>query len=339
MTMLDAARSPNHFTRGRPVASLLRGLTLCVLLACGAAVAQTYPSKPIRIIVPFTPGGSTDIFARSLGQKLSQAWGQPVIVENRPGAGGSIGAELVAKAPPDGYTLLMGHIGTLAVNPTFYPKLPYAAVKSFAPVALIASVPNVLVVHPSLPANNVTELIALAKTKPGQLNYSSGGNGSAAHLAMEYFKLQTGTDIVHVPYKGTAPAVTDVIACQVSMTMTGAPAVMPHVQSGKLRALGVSSPQRLAAFPQLPPIAEVGVKGFDATQWYGVVAPAKTPADIVKKLNGEIRTIMQSPEMEERLRSEGAIATVSTPEEFGKMIASEIERWGKVIKSAGMKPD
>jgi tripartite-type tricarboxylate transporter receptor subunit TctC len=339
MKMLDVARSPDHCIGGPPVGSLLRGLMLCVSLACGTASAQTYPSKPIRMIVPFTPGGSTDILARALGQKLNEAWKQPVIVENRPGAGGSIGAELVAKAPPDGYTLLMGHIGTLAVNPTFYPKLPYDAVKSFAPVALIASVPNVLVVHPSVPANNVMELVVLAKAKPGQLNYSSGGNGSAAHLAMEYFKLQTGTDIVHVPYKGTSPAVTDVVAGQVSMTMTGAPAVVPQVQAGKLRALGVSSTKRLAAFPQLPTIAEAGVKGFDATQWYGVVAPAKTPADIVKKLNGEIRTIMQSPEMQERLRTEGAIATVSTPEEFEKFIASEIARWGTVIKTAGMRPD
>jgi len=339
MSMLDRTRSPDLYTGAPTIASLLRGLVLCMSLACGAAVAQTYPSKPIRIIVPFTPGGTTDILARSLGQKLSEAWKQPVIVENRPGAGGSIGAELVAKAPPDGYTLLMGHIGTLAVNPTFYPKLPYDAVKSFAPVALIASVPNVLVVHPSVPANNVMELVALAKSKPGQLTYSTGGNGSAAHLAMEYFKLQTGTDLVHVPYKGAAPAVTDVVAGQVSMTMTGAPALMPHVQAGKLRALGVSSTKRLAAFPQVPTIAEAGVKGFDATQWYGVVAPAGTPADIVKKLNGEIRTIMQSPEMQERLRSEGAIATVSTPEEFGKMIAAEIARWGTVIKTAGMKPD
>jgi tripartite-type tricarboxylate transporter receptor subunit TctC len=317
----------------------LGAVLLAASLASGAAAAQTYPSKPIRIVVPFTPGGSTDILARSLGQKLNEAWKQPVIVENRPGAGGAIGAELVAKAAPDGYTLLMGHIGTLAVNPTFYPKLPYDAVKSFAPVALIASVPNVLVVHPSVPAKDVAELVALAKAKPGSLTYSTGGNGSAAHLAMEYFKLQTGTDIVHVPYKGAAPAVTDVVAGQVSMTMTGAPALMPHVQAGKLRALGVSSPKRLAAFPQLPTIAEAGVKGFDATQWYGVVAPAGTPADVVRKLNAEIRAIMQSPEMQERLRTEGAIATVSTPEEFAKLIAAEIERWGKVIRTAGMKPD
>ena len=210
----------------------------------------------------------------------------------------------------------------------------------YVEAGVMTSVPPYgIVVHPSLPATNVTELVALAKAKPGQLAYSSGGNGSAAHLAMEYFKLQTGTDIVHVPYKGTGPAVIDLVAGQVSMTMTGAPAVMPQVQAGKLRALGVSSTKRLAAFPQLPTIAEAGVKGFDATQWYGVVAPAGTPASIVNKLNGEIRTIIQSPEMEERLRTEGAIATVSTPEEFGRLIASEIARWGTVIKTAGMKPD
>jgi tripartite-type tricarboxylate transporter receptor subunit TctC len=236
-------------------------------LACNAlpalAQASSYPTKPIRLIVPFPPGGSTDILGRALGQKLSEAWGQQVVVDNRPGAGGSIGADLVAKAPPDGYTLLMGHIGTLAVNPALYPKLAYDPLKDFAPVSLVAIVPNVLVVNPAVPAKNVAELVAYARANPGKLTYSSGGNGSAAHLAMEYFKLQTKTDIVHVPYKGTAPSITDLLGGQVTMTMTGAPAVMSHVQGGKLRALGVSSPTRLDALPQIPPIADT-IPGFEA---------------------------------------------------------------------------
>ncbi len=312
------------------------------LAAAGAslqAAAQRYPARPIRIVVPFPPGGSTDILARALGHKLTEAWGQQVMVDNRPGAGGSIGAEAAAKAPADGYTLLMAHIGTLAVNPALYPRLGYDAAKDFAPVSMVAIVPNVLVVHPSVPAKSVAELIDHARRNPGKLNYSSGGNGSAAHLAMEYFKLQTKTDVVHVPYKGTVPAVTDVISGQVSLTMTGAPAVMPHAQSGKLRALGVSSTARLDAFPQLPTIAESGVPGFDATQWYGIVAPAGTPVDIVRKLNETIVSIMGSKDMKERLNTEGAIAAANTPEEFARFIEAERRRWGAVVKAAGMRPD
>jgi tripartite-type tricarboxylate transporter receptor subunit TctC len=305
----------------------------------GLVAAQGYPARPMRLVVPFPPGGSTDILARALGQKLAEVWGQQVIVDNRPGAGGSIGAEAVAKAAPDGYTLLMAHIGTLAVNPALYPKLGYDAAKDFAPVSLVAIVPNVLVVHPSVPAKNVAELIDYARKNPGKLNYSSGGNGSAAHLAMEYFKLQTKTDIVHVPYKGTVPAVTDLIAGQVSLTMTGAPAVMPHAQSGKLRALGVSSTARLDAFAQVPTIAESGVPGFDATQWYGVVAPAGTPADIIAKLNAAIVAIMSSREMKDRLNTEGAIASVTSPEAFAAFIDAERKRWAAVVKAANMRPD
>jgi tripartite-type tricarboxylate transporter receptor subunit TctC len=312
-----------------------------VLLAGAAAHAQStaYPTKPIRLIVPFPPGGSTDILGRALAQKLSEAWGQQVIVDNRPGAGGSIGAELAAKAPADGYTLLMAHIGTLAVNPALYPKLAYDPLRDFAPVSLVAIVPNVLVVHPAVPAKTVNELVDYARRNPGKLNYSSGGNGSAAHLAMEYFKLQTNTDIVHVPYKGTSPAVIDLIAGQVSLTMTGAPAVMPHVQAGKLRALGVSSVKPLDAFPQIPAIAEAGVPGFDATQWYGVVAPAGTPRDIVAKLAAEIGRVMQSKEMKERLNTEGAIAATDTPDEFAAFIRAEHKRWGAVVKATGMRAD
>lgn len=319
---------------------LTAGVVLAALVLAPVTLrAQSYPSKPIRLIIPFPPGGSTDILGRSLAQKLSEVWGQQVLVDNRGGAGGTIGADLAAKAPADGYTLLMGHIGTLAVNVALYPKLSYDPVRDFAPVSMVALVPNVLVVHPALPVKNVTELIAYAKANPGKLNYSSGGNGSAAHLAVEYFKLQTKTEIVHVPYKGTGPSVTDLIAGQVSMTMTGAPAVMPHVQSGRIRALGVSSPQRIPALAQIPSVAEAGVPGFDATQWYGVVAPAGTPKEVVAKLNAEIRKIMQSKEMLDRLNTEGAIAAAGTPEQFGAYIKNEIMRWGVVVKAAGMKAD
>jgi tripartite-type tricarboxylate transporter receptor subunit TctC len=324
----------------------MKGLSVFALLCLGAAAhgpaaAQPapYPVKPIRLVVPFTPGGSTDILARAIGQELSKAWGQSVIVDNVPGAGGAIGADKVAKAAPDGYTLLMGHIGTLAVNPSLYPKLPYNPVKDFAPVAWVARVPNVLVVHPSVAAKNVQELVALAKAKPGQLNYGSGGNGSAANLATEYFKLQTGVAMVHIPYKGTAPAVTDLIGGQIQVLFTGAPAVIGHVKSGQLRALAVSSPKRLDALPDLPTVAESGYKDFEADQWYGVVAPAGTPREIINKLNQQISIALNAPELKARLASEGAVATPGTPEVFGALIVREIARWKPVITSGRVKAD
>ena len=301
--------------------------------------AAAYPSKPIRLVVPFTPGGSTDILARAIGQELTKAWGQSVIVDNVPGAGGAIGAEKVARAAPDGYTLLMGHIGTLAVNPSLYPKLPYNPVKDFAPVAWVARVPNVLVVHQSVAVKNVRELVALAKAKPGQLNYGSGGNGSAANLATEYFKLQTGASLVHIPYRGTAPAVTDLMGGQIQLLFTGAPAVLGQIKNGQLRALAVSSPNRLDALPDLPTVAESGYKGFEADQWYGVVAPAGTPQDIVAKLNAQINKSLESPELKTRLSSEGAIAEPTTPEAFGDHIVREIARWKPVIQSGRVKAD
>ena len=310
-----------------------------VSLSTAQTAAPNYPQKPIRMIVPFTPGGSTDILARSIGQELSKAWGQSVIIENIAGAGGSIGADKAAKAPADGYTLLMGHIGTLAVNPSLYPKLPYNPVKDFAPVAWVARVPNVLVVNPNVPAKNVQELVALAKSKPGQLSYGSGGNGSAANLATEYFKMQTETAILHIPYRGTAPAVTDLMGGQIQMLFTGAPAVMGQVKSGQLRALAVSSPKRLDALPDLPTVAEAGYKNFEADQWYGVVAPAGTPRDIVLKLNQQINLALNSAELKKRLTTEGAVATPETPEAFGKLIAQEIDRWRPVITSGRVKAD
>jgi len=318
-------------------------LALCActggLFPLQAALAQSWPAKPIRLVVPFTPGGSTDILARAIGQKLTEAWGQPVLIDNVPGAGGSIGADKVAKAAPDGYTLLMGHIGTLAVNPSLYPHLPYDPVRSFAPVAWVARVPNVLVVHPSVPARNVKELVALARARPGSLNYGSGGNGSAANLATEYFKLETGTSLLHIPYRGTAPAVTDLVGGQIQLLFTGAPAVIGQVRSGQLRALAVSSPQRLEALPDLPTVAESGYPGFEADQWYGVVAPAGTPREVVLKLNAQINLALGSPELKSRLASEGAIATPNPPEAFGALIAREIGRWRPVVGSGRVKAD
>ncbi|WP_454909050.1 Bug family tripartite tricarboxylate transporter substrate binding protein [Variovorax gossypii] len=307
-----------------------------------AAAQQAYPSKPIRMVIPFTPGGSTDVLGRAIGIELGHAWHQPVVVDNLPGAGGSIGADKVAKSPADGYTLLMGHIGTLAINPSLYPKLDYDPVRSFAPVAWVARVPNVLVVHASVPARTLAELVALAKAQPGKLAFGSGGNGSAAHIATEYLKLQTGASFLHVPYRGTAPAVTDLLAGQLQLLFTGAPALLPHIKAGKLRALAVSSPQRIALLPDVPTVAESGVPGtkdFEADQWYGVVAPAGTPADIVAMLNRQINQSLNSAEVKARLNAEGAEPTPSTPQVFGQLIASEMKRWDRVIKSAHITVD
>ena len=305
--------------------------------------AADWPLRPVRLVVPFPPGGSTDILARSIAQRLQEALGQPFVVENKGGAGGSIGATEVARAAPDGYTLLMGHIGTLAVNPSLYPNLAYDPVKSFAPVALIARVPNVLVVNPVVPARDVQQLIALAKAKPGALRYASGGNGngngSAAHIAMEYFKLRTQTDIGHIPYRGTAPAVTDVMGGQVEIIMTGVPAVLQQVKAGKLRALAVSSRSPVASMPDLPTIAASGVPDFEAIQWYGVVAPARAPAAVILLLNAEIGRALQTPALKARLDAEGAEAAPTSSDAFGALIASEIARWKPVIEQSGMRPE
>jgi tripartite-type tricarboxylate transporter receptor subunit TctC len=326
---------------------------LCFALLClsvASVAAQTllsqansnYPNKPIRLIVPFTPGGSTDILARAVGTELTKTFGQSVIIDNVPGAGGSIGAERAARAPADGYTLLMGHIGTLAVNPALYPKLPYDPVKDFAPVAWVARVPNILVVTPSVAANDFKSFIALAKSKPGQLNYGSGGNGSAAHTTTEYLKYQAKISLLHIPYRGTAPSVTDLLAGQIQVMFTGAPTLLPSIKAGKLRPLAVSSPKRLDILPDVPTVAESGIAGtagFEADQWYGVVAPRGTPADIVAKLNTAINAALTLPEVKTRLSGEGAYPTPSTPAVFGKLIESEVKRWGPVVKNAGIKAD
>ncbi len=315
---------------------------LAALAAAGMPVraAEAWPARPVRIVVPFTPGGSTDILARAIAQILQEAFAQPFVVENRPGAGGSIGATEVARAAPDGYTLLMGHIGTLAVNPSLYPNLAYDPRTSFVPVALVARVPNVLVVHPAVPVKDVRELVALAKAKPGSLRYASGGNGSAAHIAMEYFKLRTGTDVGHIPYKGTAPAVTDVMGGQVETIMTGVPAVLQQVKAGKLVALAVSSARPVDSLGGVPTIAAaLGIADFEAIQWYGVVAPARTPPAVVALLNAGINRALATPALKARLDAEGAEAAPMTPDAFGVMIAAEIARWKPVIEKANMKPE
>ena len=321
-----------------PQADLTRRALLgAVLTAPLTAPAQT--ARPLRIIVPFTPGGSTDILARALAPKLSLAMGVNVLVDNKPGAGGSLGATEAAKAEPDGHTLLMGHIGTLAVNPSIYPKLAYDPLKSFVPVAFVARVPNVLVVNAASSIRSLKELVDSAQARPGRLTYSSGGNGSAAHITFESLKLAARIFMLHIPYRGTAPSVTDVIAGQVDCTFTGAPAVIPHVRSGRLRALAVSSPQRLVALPDVPTVAESGYRGFEADQWYGIVAPAGTPAAVVARLNSEINKALALPDVAQQLAIEGATPMPGSSQVFGDLIRREIPRWAEVVRAGNVKPE
>jgi tripartite-type tricarboxylate transporter receptor subunit TctC len=316
-----------------------RRLMMLALAAASVPVARAQAGRPVRIVVPFTPGGSTDILARALGPKLSAALGQPVVVDNRPGAGGSIGATEVAKAEADGNTLLMGHIGTLGVNPSIYPKLAYDPITSFTPVAWVARVPNVLVVSASSPHRSFKDLMAAARAKPGSLSYSSGGNGSAAHITMEYLKLKAHVSLLHIPYRGTAPSVSDVIAGQVDCTFTGSPAVLPLVKAGRLRALAVSSTQRLPSIPDVPTVAESGFAGFESDQWYGLVAPAGTPAARVAQLNAEINKALALREVADQLGGEGAVPTPTTPQGFGDLIRREIPRWAEVVKAGNIKAE
>lgn len=318
---------------------LRRTVALGAALSLAPFGARAQSGEPLRLVVPFTPGGSTDILARAIGARLGPAIGQTVVVDNKPGAGGSIGAAEVARAKPDGNTLLMGHIGTLAVNPALYPKLPYDPIKSFVPIAWVARVPNILVVPAASPYRKLGDLVVAARAQPGKLSYSSGGNGSAAHIAFEYLKLQAKFPMVHIPYRGTAPSVTDLLGGQVNATFTGGPAVLPHIRSGQLRALAVSSPQRLANLPDVPTVAESGFPGFDADQWYGIVAPAGTPDAVVAKLNTEINKALQNPAVAKQLDGEGAIPTPGAPKAFADLIAREIPRWARVVQAGNVKPD
>jgi len=312
---------------------------LCLAAAPLAGAQSTYPTKPVRLVVPFPAGGTTDILARAAAQKLSEAWGQQVIVDNRPGAGGNIGAELVAKAPPDGYTLLMGTVGTHAINASLYSKLPYDHVKDFAPAILVAGVPNVLVVNPSLPVNSVADLIAYAKANPGKLNFASSGSGTSIHLSGELFKTLAGVQMTHVPYKGSAPALTDLMGGQVQLMFDNLPSSLAFIKAGKLRALAVTSTSRAAALPDVPTMIEAGVPGFEASSWFGIVAPAGTPREAVMRINGDVAKWLASPDARERLSSQGAIAAGGSPEDFARHIASDTAKWARVVKESGAKVD
>jgi tripartite-type tricarboxylate transporter receptor subunit TctC len=302
-------------------------------------VAQQYPAKPIRMVVGFAPGGGTDLVARIIGQKMTESWGQPVLVDNRAGATGTIGADLVAKAPSDGHTLLMGHVNSHGIAPNLFKKLPYDAERDFSMVAYVGYVPNVLVIHPSVPAQNVKELIAIAKSKPGTLNYASSGVGSTQHLAGELFTLLAGVKIVHVPYKGSGPAVVDLLAGHVSMNFDTMPPVLPHIKSGRMRALALTTPKRSPQLPNVPTMIEVGLKGFDMTNWYGVMAPAKTSRDTVTKLNAEINRIVMLPDARSKLEEAGTQLDPMSPEQFATFLHSEIAKYAKLVKAANVTLD
>ncbi|MGH8664857.1 MAG: Bug family tripartite tricarboxylate transporter substrate binding protein [Burkholderiales bacterium] len=312
-------------------------LVLAAVAPGGAAAADAYPSRPIRMIVAFAPGGGTDIIARIVAQGIGAALKQQVVVENRPGAGGNIGTELAARSAPDGYTLITSGTGAHAINPSLYAHIPYDAIKDFTPVSLVASTPYLMVVHPSVPAKTVREFIALAKAKPGSINMASSGNGGMPHLAGELFQLMADVRLTHVPYKGTGAVFPDLIGGHVQVLFGDIVATSPHVRSGKLRALGITSPQRSANLPEIPTIAESGVPGYDAVGWFGAFAPAGTPKDIVARLNAAIRDHVQRPEVKARLSSLGADVVASTPETFAEKQRADLERWAKVIKAANVK--
>ena len=311
---------------------------LAALFFSAVALAQPYPSKPVRIIVNFPAGGVADVYARIIGAKVQEAWGQPVVIENRTGAGGNIGAEAVAKSPPDGYTLNMSAIGPHAVNVSLFSKLPYDPVKDFAAVALVLEAEGLLVVHPSVPANSVAELITYARANPGKLTFASAGTGTASHLAGELFKTMAKVDMTHVPYKGNVPAITDLLAGQTSLLFATMPTVLPHAKTGKLRALATIGAERSRAAAELPTVAET-LPGFEVNNWIGLFAPAGTPAPIVQRWNDEVLRIMQLAEIQARLPVEGARFAPNSPEQFAQFVKSEIAKWASVVKAAGARVD
>ena len=312
---------------------VLLGSLLC---SCTFAAAQDYPARPLRMILGFAPGGSTDLVARVLAQKMAATWNQQVVVDNRPGANGMIGADLVAKATPDGHTLLLSSIGPMAINASLY-KMPYDIVKDFAPVTYTGNVTNLLVVHPSVPAANVRELMALAKAQPGKLTFGSSGAGGAPHMAVELFKILAKVDVVHVPYKGGGPAMADLVGGQISGSFASMPSSIPFVRNGKLRALAVTAPKRSPAAPEVPTVSEAGIPGFSVLDWQGMFTTAKTPAPVVNKLNAEIKRALALPDVIEKLATAGVEIQTTSPEEWGRFVQSEIEKWAKVVKTAGIK--
>jgi len=317
----------------------MKALAFVLALASGAAAAQSYPTKPIRLVVPFAPGGSSSIVARSFAAEMSKALGQEMYIENKGGGGGNVAMADVAHAEPDGYTLIIGHVGSLAMTPFIEKSLGYDVNRDFTAVSLLAKVPNIFVVHESVPAKNLREFVALAKREPGKLNYGSAGNGSAGHLAMEYLKLVTGIDIQHVPYKGTGPNLIDLVAGRTQATSAGTPPLMPHVKSGKLRVIAVGTPKRLASLPDVLTVAEQGYPGFETSQWYGLNAPAKTPPPIIKRLADEAAKAAKTPALLQRFAAEDAEAVGSTPHEYAEFIAKEQARWKEVIERAHVKAD
>ena len=318
-------------------------LRAAVAAGCAGAVAvagaQGYPSKPVRLIVPYPPGGGTDIFARLVGAKLSEALGQPFVIEQRPGAAGVIGADAAAKSAPDGYTIVIGQASNLAINASLMKKLPYDPVRDFAPITRVAMSPNLLVVHPSLPVRSVKDLVALAKARPGAINYASAGNGSPGHLAAEYFRKIARIDVVHIPYKGATPAMLDVIAGHVSYYFTSPVSAQPYVAAGRLRQVAVTSAKRFPPLPDVPAIAEAGYKDIDMVAWWGLLAPAGTPPDIINRLHGTAVKALNAPDLKERLASQGAMVYTDTPAEFSAYIKSEIANWGKVVAASGASLD
>ncbi len=323
-------------TRASAVAAALSPLCF---LGAQTAFAQEYPVKPVRFVIAFSPGGPSDILTRLIGSKLSESLGQPFIFDNRPGAGGNVAGEIVAKSPADGYTLLMGNNSILATNASLYKNMSFDPIKDLAPVALLASQPNILVVHPSLPVKSVKELIAFAKARPGQLNYASSGSGAAAHLAAELFKSMAGVDMVHIPYKGASPALVDMLAGQCQVMFATALSVQPYLQSNRLRPLAVSTAKRSRMLPQLPTVAEAGVPGFEATTWHGVVATGGTPTAVINKLNAEINKILRLPDVSTSLTRQGAEILGGTPQQFAAYVKAEIPKWTKVVKDSGARAD
>jgi tripartite-type tricarboxylate transporter receptor subunit TctC len=316
----------------------MRALLFAVLLAAAAAHAQQWPAKQVRFVVPFAPGGTTDILARLLGQHLSESFGQPFVIDNRAGAGGNIGAAEVAKATPDGYTIMMGTPGTQAINQFIYTKMPYQTEKDFAPVSFVARVPNVLVVHPGVGVKSLPELISHARANPNKLNSASPGAGTTGHLSLELFKKMTGVQIQHVPYKGSGPALNDLIGGQVQMTIDNLPSALPHIQSGKLVALGVTTEQKVAVLPDVPTVASV-VPGYEASSWFVVMAPAGTPEPVVTRLSGEIDKLLKKPAVLERMKTLGADPVGGTPQQLAKHLATETTKWREVARLSGAKLD
>ncbi len=323
----------------RPAAALLLLALAAGTLAPAPATAQAWPAKPVRMVVPFPPAGGTDVIARVIGPRLGEALGQQVLIDNRAGANGNVGTELVARAAPDGYTVLLNGGGTLAVNPSLYSRLPYDSVRDFAPVSMVALQPSVLVVHPSVPARSVSELITLARSRPGQLNYASSGSGSLAHLCAEVFKRMAKIDMLHVPYKGAGPSLADLLAGQVHLIFASSPSVMPHVRNGRLRALGVTTAKRVRATPDVPTIAEAGLPGFELTGWYGLLAPAGTPSPVVNRLNVDLVKTLNVADVQEKLVDQGLEVATSTPREFADFLKAEIAKYARVVREAGVKVD